>query len=241
MNNSTRNFTNSSNAQNSSSFKDKLRKLTTGVALAGTLMVGNPSCTSCSHEKNIDQEAKTENVEVKAEGKDTLTDEKTAAFTDVQEANRENEGSENDESEYDRAILEMENEQITRDSIKLVEEIKKIDEDAERIAKDRERIAKDRERIAKDRERIAKDAERIAKDAERIAKDRERIAKDWEKIAKNRKNARAEMEALWASVDEEVFKSSKEVQDALDEYFQWAKENWYEPIPHAKYLASLKK
>ena len=162
-------------------------------------MVGNPSCTSCSHEKNIDQEAKTENVEVKAEGKDTLTDEKTAAFTDVQEANRENEGSENDESEYDRAILEMENEQITRDSIKLVEEIKKIDEDAERIAK------------------------------------------DWEKIAKNRKNARAEMEALWASVDEEVFKSSKEVQDALDEYFQWAKENWYEPIPHAKYLASLKK
>ena len=147
--------------------------------------------------------------------------------TDIQQANKENEGSENDESEYDRAILEMENEQITRDSIKLVEEIKKIDEDAERIAKDRERIAKDRERIAKDRERIAKDAERIAK--------------DWERIAKNRKNARAEMEALWASVDAEVFKSSKEVQDALNEYFQWAKENWYEPIPHAKYLASLKK
>ena len=116
--------------------------------------------------------------------------------TDIQQANRENEGSENDDAEYDRAILEieleMENEQITRDSIRLVEEIKKIDEDAERIAK-------------------------------------------------NRKNARAEMEALWASVDEEVFKSSKEVQDALDEYFQWAKENWYEPIPHAKYLASLKK
>ena len=172
MNNSTRNFTNSSNTQNSSSFKDKLRKLTTGVALAG-------SCTSCSHEKNIDQEAKTENVEVKAEGKDTLTDEKTAAFTDVQS----NEEGSYDESEYDRAILEMENEQITRDSIKLVEEIKKIDEDAKRIAKDRERIAK------------------------------------------NRKNARAEMEALWASVDAEVFKSSKEVQDALDEYFQWAKEN----------------
>ena len=137
--------------------------------------------------------------------------------TDIQQANRENEGSENDDAEYDRAILEieleMENEQITRDSIRLVEEIKKIDENAERIAKDRERIAKDAERIAKDRERIAK----------------------------NRKNARAEMEALWASVDEEVFKSSKEVQDALNEYFQWAKENWYEPIPHAKYLASLKK
>ena len=208
MNNSTRNFTNSSNAQNSSSFKDKLRKLTTGVALAGTLMVGNPSCTSCSHEKNIDQEAKTENTV--GTNEENLNDGKTVVLTDIQQTNRENEGSENDDAEYDRAILEidmaLENERITRDSIKLVEEIKKIDEDAKRIAEDRERIAKDRERIAK-----------------------------------NRKNARAEMEALWASVDAEVFKSSKEVQDALDEYFQWAKENWYEPIPHAKYLASLKK
>ena len=134
----------------------------------------------------------------------TTADEQKEKIENVQMENKQsNEESSYDESEYDRAILEMElemeNEQITRDSIKLVEEIKKIDEDAERIAKDRERIAK------------------------------------------NRKNARAEMEALWASVDAEVFKSSKEVQDALDEYFQWAKENWYEPIPHAKYLASLKK
>ena len=144
----------------------------------------------------------------------TTADHQKDEIENVQIENKQsNEESSYDESEYDRAILEIENEQITRDSIKLVEEIKKIDEDAERIAKDRERIAKDAERIAKDRERIAK----------------------------NRKNARAEMEALWASVDEEVFKSSKEVQDALNEYFQWAKENWYEPIPHAKYLASLKK
>ena len=176
MNNSTRNFTNSSNAQNSSSFKDKLRKLTTGVALAGTLLIGT-ACENKSSTTTDQQKDKIENVQ-----------------TDIQQANRENNESENDESEYDRAILEieleMENEQITRDSIKLVEEIKKIDEDAERIAKDRERIAKDAERIAK-----------------------------------NRKKARAEMESLWASVDEEVFKSSKEVQNALDEYFQWAKEN----------------
>ena len=76
MNNSTRNFTNSSNAQNNSSFKDKLGKLTTGVALAGTLMVGNPSCTSCSHEKNIDQEAKNEQVEKKVieQTTDSVTD-----------------------------------------------------------------------------------------------------------------------------------------------------------------------
>ncbi len=76
MNNSTRNFTNLSNAQNSSSLKDKLRKLTTGVALAGTLIVGNPSCTSCSHEKNIDQEAKNEQVEKKVieQTTDSVTD-----------------------------------------------------------------------------------------------------------------------------------------------------------------------
>ena len=166
MNNSTRNFTNSSNTQNSSSFKDKLRKLTTGVALAGTLLMG----TACENKTN------------------TTADEKKEKIENVQIENKQsNEESSYDDAEYDRAILgidmALENERITRDSIKLVEEIKKIDEDAKRIAKDRERIAK------------------------------------------NRKNARAEMEALWASVDAEVFKSSKEVQDALDEYFQWAKEN----------------
>ena len=171
MNNSTRNFTNSSNAQNSSSFKDKLRKLTTGIALAGTLLMGT-ACENKTSTRADQQKDKVENVQI--------------------ENKQSNEESSYDESEYDRAILEMENEQITRDSIKLVEEIKKIDADSKRIAK-------------------------------------------------NRKKARAEMESLWASVDEEVFKSSKEVQNALDEYFQWAKENWYEPIPHAKYLASLKK
>ena len=203
MNNSTRNFTNSSNAQNSSSFKDKLRKLTTGVALAGTLMVGNPSCTSCSHEKNIDQEAKTENVEVKAEGKDTLTDEKTVAFTDVQEANKEN-----DDLEYEKAILEinleLENQQIIKDSLKAVENSKKISEDTKRISEDTKRISEDTKRISENSEKIAENTRRIAR---------------------NRKNARAEMETLWANVDENVFKSSEKVQDALDEYFQWAKEN----------------
>ena len=176
MNNSTRNFTNSSNAQNNSSFKDKLRKLTTGVALAGTLLMGT-ACENKSSTTADQQKDKIENVQI-----------------DIQQANRENEGPENDESEYDRAILEieieMENEQITRDSIKLVEEIKKL-----------------------------------TRDSIKLAEDTKKIDADSKRIAKNRKKARAEMEALWASVDAEVFKSSKEVQDALDEYFQWAKEN----------------
>lgn len=182
MNNSTRNFINSSNTQNTANSSSKFKKLATAAALAGALIAGGASYQYFKKDK---VEAKTENTV--GTNEENLNDGKTVVLTDIQQANREN-----DESEYDRAILEMEKEQITRDSIKLVEEIKKIDEDAKRIAK-------------------------------------------------NRKKARAEMESLWASVDEEVFKSSKEVQDALNEYFQWAKENWYEPIPHAKYLASLKK
>ena len=99
----------------------------------------------------------------------------------------------------------------------------------------------DRAILEMENEQITRDSIKLVEEIKKIDEDAERIAKDAERIAKNRKNARAEMEALWASVDEEVFKSSKEVQDALNEYFQWAKENWYEPIPHAKYLASLKK
>ena len=75
MNNSTRNFTNSSNAQNNPSFKDKLRKLTTGVALAGTLLMG----TACENKTNTtadQQKDKIENVEVKTEEQttDSITD-----------------------------------------------------------------------------------------------------------------------------------------------------------------------
>ena len=183
MNNSTRNFTNSSNTQNSSSFKDKLRKLTTGVALAGTLLMGT-ACENKSSTTADQQKDKIENVQI--------------------ENKQSNEESSYDESEYDRAILEMENEQITRDSIKLVEEIKKL---------------------TRDSIKLAEDIKKIDADTKKIDADTKRIDADTKRIAKNRKKARVEMEALWASVDENVFKSSKEVQDALDEYFQWAKEN----------------
>ena len=84
MNNSTRNFTNSSNAQNSSSFKDKLRKLTTGVALAGTLLMGT-ACENKTSTAADQQKDKIENAEVKADGKDILTDENTVTLTDVQD------------------------------------------------------------------------------------------------------------------------------------------------------------
>ena len=135
MNNSTRNFTNSSNAQNSSSFKDKLRKLTTGVALAGTLMVGNPSCTSCSHEKNIDQEAKTENVEVKADNQD----------------------SELSDIDFDKAAAELNYEfrdmQIKADSIANLEDAKRIAEEGIQISEEGRQIREKREQTWRDVEK----------------------------------------------------------------------------------------
>ncbi len=75
MNNSTRNFSNLSNAQNSSSFKDKLRKLTTGVALAGTLLMGT-ACENKTSTTADQQKDKIENVEVKAQEQstDSITD-----------------------------------------------------------------------------------------------------------------------------------------------------------------------
>ena len=141
MNNSTRNFTNSSNAQNSSSFKDKLRKLTTGVALAGTLMVGNPSCTSCSHEKNIDQEAKTENVEVKTEVVVTP----------------DNQDSELSDIDFDKAAAELNYEfrdmQIKADSIANLEDAKRIAEEGRQISEEGRQIREKREQTWHDVEK----------------------------------------------------------------------------------------
>ena len=141
MNNSTRNFTNSSNTQNSSSFKDKLRKLTTGVALAGTLMVGNPSCTSCSHEKNIDQEAKTENVEVKTEVVVTP----------------DNQDSELSDIDFDKAAAELNYEfrdmQIKADSIANLEDAKRIAEEGRQISEEGRQIREKREQTWHDVEK----------------------------------------------------------------------------------------
>ena len=142
MNNSTRNFTNSSNAQNSSSFKDKLRKLTTGVALAGTLMVGNPSCTSCSHEKNIDQEAKTENVEVKTEVVVTP----------------DNQNSEQSDIDFDKAAAELDYEfedmQIKADSIANLEEAKRIEAERKQLSADIDQLATENKQLAAENKQI---------------------------------------------------------------------------------------
>ena len=134
MNNSTRNFTNSSNAQNSSSFKDKLRKLTTEVALAGTLLMG----TACENKTNTtvdEQNKKIENVEVK-------TDNQDSELSDI---------------DFDKAAAELNYEfrdmQIKADSISNLEDAKRIAEEGRQISEEGRQIREKREQTWRDVEK----------------------------------------------------------------------------------------
>ena len=211
MNNSTRNFTNSSNAQNSSSFKDKLRKLTTGVALAGTLIVGNPSCTSCSHEKNIDQEAKAENVEVKAEGKDTLTDEKTAAFTDVQNV---------------KATESLTNMQEDDDDISLEEGLEMLG-------------ASDRLKKVQEQEKNQKEYDSLwvvlAASEKKLTDSEKRLADSEKKMIATIK----ETETLWAEIETDKLLNMPDLPQRLNKYFKNCKALNMQPSARALELQKL--
>ena len=141
MNNSTRNFSNSSNAQNSSSFKDKLRKLTTGVALAGTLLMGT-ACENKSSTTADQQKDKIENVEVKADNQD----------------------SELSDIDFDKAAAELNyefrNMQIKADSISNLEDAKRIAEERNQIREDAKRIAEEGRQIREKREQTWRDVEK---------------------------------------------------------------------------------
>ncbi len=139
MNNSTRNFTNSSNAQNSSSSKDKLRKLTTGVALAGTLLMG----TACENKTNTtadQQKDKVENVEIKADNQD----------------------SEQSDIDFDKEAemlnYEFEDMQIKADSIANLEEAKRIEAERKQLSADIDQLATENKQLATD---IEKEREKI--------------------------------------------------------------------------------
>ena len=99
-------------------------------------MVGNPSCTSRSHEKNIDQEAKTENVEVKTE---VVVTPDTEELDSIQLAS------------IDQDVIE----------ISLEEEEEEVKAEAERIATDSAKIEANRAKIAA---RIKASFQRQAKD-----------------------------------------------------------------------------
>ena len=116
--NSTRNFTNSSNAQDSASFKDKLKELTTGVALAGTLLMGT-ACENNTSTTADQQKDKIENV-------DGIIWANEEELDSIQLASIE------------KDILE----------ISLDEEDEEVKADAERIATDRAKIEADRAKIS---------------------------------------------------------------------------------------------
>ena len=153
MNNSTRNFTNSSNAQNSSSFKDKLRKLTTGVALAGTLLMG----TACENKTNTtadQQKDKIENVEVKAD----------------------NQNSEQSDIDFDKEAemlnYEFEDMQIKADSIANLEEAKRIEAERKQLSADIDQLATENKQLATENKQLATEKKQLAAD---IEKEREKI------------------------------------------------------------------
>ena len=135
MNNSTRNFSNSSNAQNSSSFKDKLRKLTTGVALAGTLLMG----TACENKTNTtadQQKDKIESVEIKADNQD----------------------SEQSDIDFDKEAemlnYEFEDMQIKADSIANLEEAKRIEAERKQLSADIDQLATENKQLAAENKQI---------------------------------------------------------------------------------------
>ena len=157
MNNSTRNFSNSSNAQNTSSFKDKLRKLTTGVALAGTLLMG----TACENKTNTtadQQKDKVENVEIKADNKD----------------------SEQSDIDFDKEAemlnYEFEDMQIKADSIANLEEAKRIEAERKQLSADIDQLATENKQLATENKQLATENKQLAADNE---KEREKIKQIW--------------------------------------------------------------
>ena len=142
MNNSTRNFTNSSNAQNSSSFKDKLRKLTTGIALAGTLLMGT-ACENKSSTTAAQQKDKVENVEIKADNQD----------------------SEQSDIDFDKEAemlnYEFEDMQIKADSIANLEEAKRIAAERKQLSADIDQLATENKQLAAENKQLAAENKQI--------------------------------------------------------------------------------
>ena len=216
MNNSTRNFTNSSNAQNSSSFKDKLRKLTTGVALAGTLMVGNPSCTSCSHEKNIDQEAKNEQVEKK------VIEQSTDSITDMDDF-------------YKKAALKAaiaEQEDISEELDMEIEENKAVINENKAIINGNKAVINENKAVINENKAVINENKAVIN--ENKAAIRWYEASDYASMERQAKDRE--------TVTSEELNFNKDLQKALLGYLKDCKEVGYEPSAHCKkLLASIKK
>ena len=156
MNNSTRNFTNSSNAQNSSSFKDKLRKLTTGVALAGTLLMGT-ACENKTSTAADQQKDKIENVEVKADNQDS-------ELSDI-----------DFDKEAEMLNYEFEDMQIKADSIANLEEAKRIEAERKQLSADIDQLVTENKQLAADIDKLVAEWKAIEKNNNKLLAENKQI------------------------------------------------------------------
>ena len=212
MNNSTRNFSNSSNAQNSSSFKDKLRKLTTGVALAGTLLMGT-ACENKSSTTADEQKDKVENAEVKADNQDS-------ELSDI-----------DFDKEAEMLNYEFEDMQIKADSIANLEEAKRIEAERKQLSADIDQLASENKQLASENKQLAADIDKLVAEWKAIEKNNNKL------LAEN-KQIWLKMKESLSTVTKEQVRSSEEMQDAIIKYVNRCKKNWYQPGQHVQSLMS---
>ena len=222
--NNTRNFTNSSNAQNSSSFKDKLRKLTTGVALAGTLLMGT-ACENKSSTTADQQKDKIENAEVKADGKDILTDENTVTLTDVQDV---------------KATESLTNIQEDDDDISLEEGLEMLG------ASDRLRKVQEQEKNQKEYDSLwvvlAASEKRLTASEKKLTDSEKRLADSEKRLADSEKELIAtikETETLWAEIETDKLLNMPDLPQRLNKYFKNCKALNMQPSARALELQKL--
>ena len=215
--NNTRNFTNSSNAQNSSSFKDKLRKLTTGVALAGTLLMGT-ACENKSSTTADQQKDKIENAEVKADGKDILTDENTVTLTDVQDV---------------KATESLTNIQEDDDDISLEEGLEMLG------ASDRLRKVQEQEKNQKEYDSLwvvlAASEKRLTASEKKLTDSEKRLADSEKELIATIK----ETETLWAEIETDKLLNMPDLPQRLNKYFKNCKALNMQPSARALELQKL--
>ena len=222
--NNTRNFTNSSNAQNSSSFKDKLRKLTTGVALAGTLLMGT-ACENKSSTTADQQKDKIENAEVKADGKDILTDENTVTLTDVQDV---------------KATESLTNIQEDDDDISLEEGLEMLG------ASDRLRKVQEQEKNQKEYDSLwvvlAASEKKLTASEKKLTDSEKRLADSEKRLADSEKELIAtikETETLWAEIETDKLLNMPDLPQRLNKYFKNCKALNMQPSARALELQKL--
>ena len=132
--------------------QDKLRKLTTKIALATTLLVGYNSCGKKQPTLEDKQEVKMEVMDTKQKN-ETGKNESNAMDTEVKNVANDTKNDQPEEFSdewYEAFAL----------SIAVDEESQRLDEESKQIAEDRKKIAEDRKKIAEDTENAMLSMER---------------------------------------------------------------------------------